>query len=1330
MTTGSKPIDRRIIAGRSWPGAIAFLCAFIAFLYAIPAAVIAQDQSRRDLQRIGLTSVATAEEATPVHFTVHIAGIPAIKLGNSIRPAIKTAWYQEPYELLWDFGDGTPEISSGVRPSVSHTFEQQGDYTVTVRMQGSRTPVIAEHSRVISIKNTAPRISGGIAALELAQAPRTFEFTSQVIDTPKDALTYTWSFGDGAVEEGVDLWRTKHRWPADGHYQVTLRVRDEDGGQDSASAWVKVGNTADGRSPGANAPADESASAATTSFVADISGSINTEFRGHIEPMTGLYLNSIRPGVCRFTMTAWDPTQLANITLIADMPNLRPGGVRYRFDNPDIHLSFQKSAEIYRDQKYLLAGGGKMGAALSGLSRLTALLEGTPTEITEGLGVNPDSAPGHAPDLRKMSATPPFGGASYSFSGGTLEISVITHDRAEGDFNVTLADTRRNYLPLAKTEPPLRSPVTLRGKFTLNLLAARGQGMVRYQDCMTDRFAITETWPEAKAQHQSLSSASKVTFGSPYDPDTLNETTFKVGYFDMAREFVPIAGRIVRTEQDASFTPAEPLLDGVRYEARITTGSTGVRGLNGEPLEDPDALGYHAWTFSTRVRFDSVRPGNQLACHVFQTVRDAPLIKGKPTVARVYADWAPHAHVSKDDQVTSIDARAGLGDSSTPLTATIGHKFIRSDLMGAHNLILSRRRARHTANLFGWMPKGNEGSQIAASLKVETTPDNWEAVYATRCPAQYWNKEPHFRIDYYTIDGLLAPEESSKTDFARREEVTAAHHAVYQLGEQYALQLFPLQAIHGRSKGVMKIQFPEKLLNATAAMARRRTSINSQISRTAAEYARKYNAETDLVLTFFHLDHNAGGLMMQDVWEHGPGTAYMGMDADVESRGLYAQGWVHEVGHALGLEHIPFIDTTEEQSAWVKHAMTARASNNCKSADCITYDGIEGFRIAPGGLNGWNKSSSEGNAESNNLAPLMLPAVMGIPHQFIATHHYHQLQDTINRYLTDATSLRHSRFRTAALTPASWMLASGSFRAHERYVSVGGIIGKSDEVLFLGPMTRVPEPPREEKGGAYTMALLDAAGGLVASSNFAVPPAVAERPVRSFSASIRWTDSARSLVLLRGSTVIAQRDRTANPPQFDVLPSQPGDREGSLLTLNWTASGSGAEPLMATILYSPNGLDEWSTKALWLQESSFTVDTSTLEPGPKPTLRVMISDGFDEVSEQVAVEVSSGLRVLSALPTAETTTDPLDDIALMLNSGLTAASVRSARATLREGNQTATKAGIHYDANSRLMRVVPESPIKPNTRYQATVDGHLEDAFGNRLKTPYIWSFTTATESK
>lgn len=46
----------------------------------------------------------------------------------------------------------------------------------------------------------------------------------------------------------------------------------------------------------------------------------------------------------------------------------------------------------------------------------------------------------------------------------------------------------------------------------------------------------------------------------------------------------------------------------------------------------------------------------------------------------------------------------------------------------------------------------------------------------------------------------------------------------------------------------------------------------------------------------------------------------------------------------------------------------------------------------------------------------------------------------------------------------------------------------------------------------------------------------------------------------------------------------------------------------------------------------------------------------------------------------------------------------------------------------RTLAIRPASPLVAGARYQATLTGTLVNRFGDRLTTPYTWSFTVAHE--
>jgi PKD repeat protein len=1282
-------------------------------------------------QQVRIVGPAQSREATTVHFTAHLSGEVTLgPAGPSIRPRVARpgggtfdALWQEPYEISWTFGDSGAEVYTGERPTVAHVFRQQGTYTVAVEVRNQHG-LITRDSREITIENARPSIDS-MGILVIDQDARTVELSSQVVDTPEDTLTYTWDFGDGSSQEGVDLWRVRHTWRQDGTYVVTLRVADGDGGEDVSTAEVVVGPRERTSLTGGD---DTATSLAVSSFAGTTSEGISASLDARVKPFAGLYLGSPSPGVCQLSFSAWDPSQLVNVTFIARLRGLREGRTRFRLANPQFFISFHDTAERYRAQEMVLQVG-TLGSGLAGLRGLLGGLGSTPTPIREDIGVDPTATPERPVEERAPVARSPFGlrdSVSYESRSGAIELVVDTHDRAEATFDVLLENT---------DEDAEHGPPTLRfqGTTTINLQTARSEGLVSYRDCMQQGFAITRTSPQEGTQHALTTSSPSVVFSEPYDPETLHEGTFQVGYLDTAQVFVPVKGRIVRNERSALLVPEEPLLGGVRYEARVRTGPAGVRGKNGEELADLRGEGHHAWSFVTRLvfRVEAGRQTNHLGCHVLQTVRDAPLIKGKPTVARVYGAWAPHPGVLASDQVESFSARVMLMDPSGRELASASHEFVRPDLWKARAISLPQ--AEHTANLFGWAPDGTEGSQPRIAIQAETRLGTWETVYGARCPADYWRPQPTLNIDYYLLDmgeWFLWPPDTTLPTL----------HAVYSQGEQYALQVFPFKSIRGRYRGMMRLgtlsqaqlayvraQNAEKAGATPEENAARMAAASAAAGVLATElvttYATMHGAGADLVLAFGPRSHLSGGNTPVSLLDGAPGAIYSFFDDDPTLRDRYVYAWVHEVGHYLLLPHIPFITTVEEQLMM----------RDMRDSPALQYDGVEGFRILRGGWTGWNKSSTEGNGEGPRIAPLMFPATIPYRNTFIATHHYRQIQRDI-----EANGL----FRTGANLRAEPVLfasaaSSGAWAALQqtpepaRWIGLAGVIGEDEASTWIGPLVG-GAPAAVGASGEYRVSLLDEAGGTLGSSSFDVRPSSHEAPSGVFRASVPWSDRARTLVVARGDSVLVRRDRSAHRPSVTMTAPHQGQQVANDLTLSWVATDEDGDALTSTVLYSPDGGGAgWSVLALWLDDRSFTVDTAMLEPGPNPTVRVLVSDGFDEAEAQVSVGTHGRLDVLAALPAADVPAAQSPDITILFNSDVTPESAVTAQVVLRSGtgrNQMTIEGSLSYDQDARALTFRPASPLVGGTRYQATLTGALVNRFGGRLQTPYTWSFTVMAE--
>ncbi len=85
--------------------------------------------------------------------------------------------------------------------------------------------------------NHAPTAAFG-ATIVRGYAPLDVAFDGGLsVDPDGDALTYAWSFGDGAEAAGVAM---THTYATPGTYEVTLRVLDGEGAEDSADLSLEV----------------------------------------------------------------------------------------------------------------------------------------------------------------------------------------------------------------------------------------------------------------------------------------------------------------------------------------------------------------------------------------------------------------------------------------------------------------------------------------------------------------------------------------------------------------------------------------------------------------------------------------------------------------------------------------------------------------------------------------------------------------------------------------------------------------------------------------------------------------------------------------------------------------------------------------------------------------------------------------------------------------------------------------------------------------------------------------------------------------------------------
>jgi PKD repeat protein len=151
----------------------------------------------------------------------------------------------DPLSYSWSFGDGA--VGTGATPS--HAYATVGTFTVTLTVSDGFTTSLAA-ATTVTIANRAPVANAGGPYSGTRVAPVAFDGSASS-DPDGDALSYAWSFGDGATGTGVT---PSHAYTTVGTFTVTLVVNDGFTSSPAAAATVTITNVA----PIANAGPDRS----------------------------------------------------------------------------------------------------------------------------------------------------------------------------------------------------------------------------------------------------------------------------------------------------------------------------------------------------------------------------------------------------------------------------------------------------------------------------------------------------------------------------------------------------------------------------------------------------------------------------------------------------------------------------------------------------------------------------------------------------------------------------------------------------------------------------------------------------------------------------------------------------------------------------------------------------------------------------------------------------------------------------------------------------------------------------------------------------------------
>ncbi len=159
--------------------------------------------------------------------------------GNEGSPISFSVAFTDPgsadtHTVIWDFGDSGS--GSGISPT--HTYADNGTYTVTVTVTDDDGGSFTD-TGTASVANVAPTITSVTAPDGTEGVP--IAFSASATDPGADTITWSWDFGDSGTATGAS---PSHTYADDGTYTITVTATDDDGGSDTYTDTVLVGNAA------------------------------------------------------------------------------------------------------------------------------------------------------------------------------------------------------------------------------------------------------------------------------------------------------------------------------------------------------------------------------------------------------------------------------------------------------------------------------------------------------------------------------------------------------------------------------------------------------------------------------------------------------------------------------------------------------------------------------------------------------------------------------------------------------------------------------------------------------------------------------------------------------------------------------------------------------------------------------------------------------------------------------------------------------------------------------------------------------------------------------
>jgi hypothetical protein len=329
----------------------------------------------------------------------------------------------------------------------------------------------------------------------------------------------------------------------------------------------------------------------------------------------------------------------------------------------------------------------------------------------------------------------------------------------------------------------------------------------------------------------------------------------------------------------------------------------------------------------------------------------------------------------------------------------------------------------------------------------------------------------------------------------------------------------------------------------------------------------------------------------------------------------------HELGHTLGLPHVPVRDP----------------DSLCGRPDGSAYYPYEGGRISPyigpgspwgtdAGLRLYGFDTRTQQVYTDFWHDMMTYC----DYQWISDYNYNRLLDRLQR----------------SAAPASGRpVAAGAAERTDRLV-VAGTLDLATHAVALEPLfvNPVMEEPAPRIPGDYAIVLRDGAGAELARYPFTPgeihtgPPLpgepVEEMHVAEIAEYVPYVQGVMRVEIEGpGGALLASVSAGANLPTITITAPSSGETLGGEVTeVAWKAADLDGDPLAFLVQYSPDGGANWQTVVFPTTATTLAIPTENLPGGTQGRFRVLASDGV-----HTAWDESAPVTVPNRPPTVQIT---------------------------------------------------------------------------------------------